>query len=210
MSDFNLKQWRQRFGFNEIHAATELGLTVSQYYAYENNQEEIPEYIELAAFGLELSEVLWIRATEQHPQLKALGQSYSYARAQFLDHLIIHRKLLFSLQLDKSHPLYFKNFAYLSSDEFLEEYFKELVFDEPYAKAFGTIALGWVTSPWRHYIKESVFKYTRDYLKKHKKLPEGEVAFDVNWKTKKPKWLVNSLKRKQVVTFPKINEVKYD
>lgn len=96
--------------------------------------------------------------------------------------------------------------AYWSSEIFLNEYFKRVEFDEPYAKSFGTIAQGWVSSPWRQYIKEIVFKYTLDYLKKYKKLPEGHVTFDVNWKTKKPKWLVDCLRTKQIVTFPKILE----
>ena len=96
--------------------------------------------------------------------------------------------------------------AYWSSEIFLNEYFKRVEFDEPYAKSFGTIPQGWVSSSWRQYIKEIVFKYTLDYLKKYKKLPEGDVTFDVNWKTKKPKWLVDCLRKKQIVTFPKILE----
>ena len=94
--------------------------------------------------------------------------------------------------------------AYWSSEVFLHKYYQKLEFDEPYAKAFGTIALGWVASPWRQHLKEIVFKYTRDYLRKHKKLPEGEVTFDVNWKISKPTWLIKSLRKKQVVTFPKL------
>ena len=38
--------------------------------------------------------------------------------------------------------------AYWSSDEFLHKYFLKIEFDEPYARAYGTIALGWVTNPW--------------------------------------------------------------
>ena len=96
--------------------------------------------------------------------------------------------------------------AYWSSEIFLNEYFKHFAFDEPYAKSFGTIAQGLVSSSWRQYIKEIVFKYTLNYLKKYKKLPEGAVTFDVNWKTKKPIWLIKSLRKKQIVTFPKIKE----
>ena len=105
MSKFNLKKWRQRSGLTEDLAADKLGLDPYQYYAYENNNEEIPEYILLAAFAIELSEVLWERAVEQNPKLKELGQSYSYARSHFLDTLILEKKLLFSIQLDKSKPL---------------------------------------------------------------------------------------------------------
>ncbi len=105
MSDFNLKKWRQRSGLTEELAADKLGLDPYQYYAYENNNEELPEYILLAAFAIELSEVLWERAVEQNPKLKELGQSYSYARSNFLETLILENKLLFSIQLDKSKPL---------------------------------------------------------------------------------------------------------
>ena len=105
MSDFNLKKWRQRSGLTEDLAAYKLGLDPYQYYAYENNSEEIPEYILLAAFAIDITEALWERAVEQNPKLKELGQSYSYARSHFFDTLIFENKLLFSIQLDKSKPL---------------------------------------------------------------------------------------------------------
>lgn len=108
MSKFNLKAWRQRLYGNKVYewgAPSDLDLTLEQYLKYENNKKEIPTYIELAAFAIELSEVLWERAAEQNPKLKELGQSYSYARSHFLDTLILEKKLLFSIQLDKSKPL---------------------------------------------------------------------------------------------------------
>ena len=105
MSDFNLKKWRQRSGLTEEIAADKLGLDPYQYNTYENNNEEIPEYILLAAFAIDITEGLWERAVEQNPELKELRQSYSYARSHFLDTLILENKLLFSIQLDKSKPL---------------------------------------------------------------------------------------------------------
>ncbi len=96
--------------------------------------------------------------------------------------------------------------AYWSSEAFLNQYFQIVKFDEPYAKAYGSIALGWVTNPWRQHIKAIVFKYIKSYLRKYKKLPQGEITFEVNWKTRKPKWLVNCLRRKQLVIFPKIDK----
>ncbi len=93
--------------------------------------------------------------------------------------------------------------AYWSSEESLNQYFQKLEFDEPYARAYGSIALGWVTNPWRQHLKKIVFKYTKSYIKKYKKLPKGRHCFKVNWKTKKPKWLVDCLGTKQIVTFPK-------
>ena len=96
--------------------------------------------------------------------------------------------------------------AYWSSDEFLHKYFLKIEFDEPYARAYGTIALGWVTNPWRQHIRVIVFKFIRSYIKKHKKLPQGKVTFKVNWKTKKPKWLVDCLRVIQVVTLPKLRD----
>jgi transcriptional regulator with XRE-family HTH domain len=105
MSDFNLKKWRQRSGLTKDLAADKLGLDPYQYYAYENNNEEIPEYILLAAFAIDITEALWERAVEQNPELKELRQSYSFARSHFIDTLILENKLLFSIQLDKSKPL---------------------------------------------------------------------------------------------------------
>ena len=96
--------------------------------------------------------------------------------------------------------------AYWLSEEFLNQYFQKLEFDEPYARAYGSVPLGWVTNPWRQHIKAIVFKYTKSFVKKYKKLPKGHQTFKVNWKTRKPKWLVDCLRTKQIVTFPKILE----
>jgi hypothetical protein len=96
--------------------------------------------------------------------------------------------------------------TYWSSEAFLNQYFQMLEFDEPYSKAYGSIALGWVTNPWRQHIKAIIFKYVKSYIRKYKELPKGQHCFEVNWKTRKPKWLVDCLKTKQIVTFPKILE----
>ncbi len=93
--------------------------------------------------------------------------------------------------------------TYWSSETFLNQYFQTLEFNEPYANAYGSKARGWVTNPWRQHIRVIVFKYIKIYLGRYKKLPQGEITFEVNWKTKKPKWLINCLKTKQIVTFPK-------
>ncbi len=93
--------------------------------------------------------------------------------------------------------------AHWSSEVFLNQYFQKLGFEEPYAKAYGSIALGWVTNPWRQHIRIIVYKFIKSYLRKYKKLPEGEIVFEVNWKTRKPKWLADCLREKQVITFPR-------
>ncbi len=93
--------------------------------------------------------------------------------------------------------------TYWSSEAFLNQYFQTLEFNEPYANAYGSAASGWVTNPWRQHIKAIIFKYVKSYLRRYKKLPQGEITFEVNWKIKKPKWLINCLKTKQIVTFPK-------
>jgi len=106
MSNINLKKWRQRIGFNEFDAAARLGLSIVQYQLYENNDEEIPKYIELASFAIELGEILVDRASKQNPKFGNLGQSWAYARAHFLRLLFNERKLIFSVNLNKSHSLY--------------------------------------------------------------------------------------------------------
>ena len=99
--------------------------------------------------------------------------------------------------------------AYWSSEAFLNQYFQSLEFDEPYAKAYGTIALGWVTNPWRQHIRQITFKFIKSYLRKYKSLPKGDHVLTVNWKTKKPKWLRNCLQEKQAVIFPKDIDLLY-
>ena len=83
MSDFNLKKWRQRSGLTEDLAADKLGLDPYQYYAYENNNEELPEYILLAAFAIELSEVLWERAVEQKSQTQRVRSKLLLCKVKF-------------------------------------------------------------------------------------------------------------------------------
>ena len=92
--------------------------------------------------------------------------------------------------------------AYWSSEVFLNQYFQALEFDEPYAKAYGTIALGWVTNPWRQHIRQITFKFIKNYLRRYKNLPKGDHVLIVNWKIRRPKWLSDCLKEKQIVRFP--------
>ena len=94
--------------------------------------------------------------------------------------------------------------AYWSSETFLNQYFYQLKFNEPYSKATGSIAGGWVRSPWNGRMKKIVFHFVTDYVKKHKKLPEGEHSFNVDWDYPNAKWLKKVLLKKQLVTFPKI------
>jgi hypothetical protein len=96
--------------------------------------------------------------------------------------------------------------AYWSSEAFLNQYFQSLEFDKPYAKAYGTIALGWVTNPWRQHIRQITFKFVKIYVKKHHRLPEGEHIFNVNWDVRNAKWLNRVLLKEQIVIFPKIEE----
>ena len=97
------------------------------------------------------------------------------------------------------------NIAYWSSEVFLNDYFHKCEFSEPYAKAWGLIPQAWVTTPWRNKMKKIVFKFVRGYVKKHKKLPEGELSFLVDWKSRDLHWLKHRLKKKQNVIFPKID-----
>jgi hypothetical protein len=93
--------------------------------------------------------------------------------------------------------------AYWSSEAFLNEYFSQLEFNEKYAKATGSIAGQWVRNPWTRKIKEIIFKFVKDYVKKHHRLPEGEHSFIVNWHSPNAKWLKQVLQKKQIVIFPK-------
>jgi hypothetical protein len=96
--------------------------------------------------------------------------------------------------------------AYWSSDQFLNEYFTQLQFNDKYAKATGSIAGQWVRNPWTRQIKEIVFKFVKGYVKKHHKLPKGEHTFKVNWDAPNAKWLKNILHKEQMVTFPRIKK----
>jgi len=99
--------------------------------------------------------------------------------------------------------------AYWSSETFLNQYFYQLKFNEPYSKATGSIAGGWVRNPWDGKMQEIVFHFIKDYVKKHKKLPEGEHSFNVDWDYPNAKWLKKVLLKKQVVTFPELSEVQH-
>jgi hypothetical protein len=94
--------------------------------------------------------------------------------------------------------------AFWSTDTFLNQYLQRLKFDEPYAKAYGSIALGWVTNTWHKHINAIALKYTKTYLNRYKKLPKGQHILKVEWKKKKPKWLVDCLKSEQLITFPRV------
>lgn len=94
--------------------------------------------------------------------------------------------------------------AYWSSEEFLNKYFQKLEFEEPYAKATGTIALMYVKGTWQRRMKFIVFELTRNHLEAYSKLPEGRYSFLVNWSNKDAHWLIKCLKAKQIITFPKI------
>ena len=93
--------------------------------------------------------------------------------------------------------------AYWSSNEFLNQYFLQLQFNEKYAKATGSIAGQMVRNPWTIKIREITFKFVKDYVKKYHRLPEGQHVFNVNWYAPNAKWLKEVLLKKQVVTFPK-------
>ena len=93
--------------------------------------------------------------------------------------------------------------AYWSSEEFLNQYFSQLRFNEKYAKAIGSIAGQMVRNPWTIKIRGIIFKFVKGYVKKHHRLPEGEHTFNVNWYAPNAKYLKEVLLKKQVVTFPK-------
>ena len=94
--------------------------------------------------------------------------------------------------------------AYWLSDEFLNQYFTQFQFNDKYAKATGSIAGQWVRNSWTKKIRGIIFKFVKDYVKKHKKLPEGAHTFNVNWDAPNAKWLKQVLLKEQVVTFAKI------
>jgi hypothetical protein len=94
--------------------------------------------------------------------------------------------------------------AYWSSEEFLNKYFQKLEFDEPYAKATGTIALMYVKGTWQRRMKLIVFELTRNHLEAYKRLPVGQYSFLVNWRNRDAHWLVKCLRAKQIITFPRI------
>jgi len=99
--------------------------------------------------------------------------------------------------------------AYWSSEAFLNQYFSQLQFNEKYAKATGSIAGSWVRNPWTGTIKSIIFDFVRDYLKEHKKLPQGKKCFIVDWRRPNAPWLEKVLLKKQVVIFPKLSEVQH-
>jgi len=99
--------------------------------------------------------------------------------------------------------------AYWSSEAFLNQYFLQLQFNEKYAKATGSIAGQMVRNPWTIKIRGVIFKFVKDYVKKHYQLPEGEYTFNVNWYAPNAKYLKEVLLKKQVVTFPKLSEVQH-
>ena len=99
--------------------------------------------------------------------------------------------------------------AYWSSNEFLNQYFLQLQFNEKYAKATGSIAGQMVRNPWTIKIREITFKFVKGYVKKHHRLPKGEHSFNVNWYAPNAKWLKRVLLTKQLVTFPKLSEVQH-
>lgn len=92
---------------------------------------------------------------------------------------------------------------YWSSEEFLNQYFAQLHFNEKYAKATGSIAGQWVRNPWEIKIRGIIFKFVKGYIKKHHRLPEGEHIFKVNWDSPNAKWLKDVLLKEQIVIFPK-------
>lgn len=94
--------------------------------------------------------------------------------------------------------------AYWSSEEFLNKYFERLEFEEPYAKATGTIALMYVKGTWQRRMKFIVFELTRNHVEAYNKLPEGQYSFLVNWRNRDAHWLIKCLRAKQIITFPKI------
>ena len=94
--------------------------------------------------------------------------------------------------------------AYWSSEEFLNKYFQKLEFDEPYAKATGTIALMYVKGTWQRRMKFIVFELTRNHIEAYKRLPVGQYSFLVNWRNRDAHWLIKCLRAKQTITFPKI------
>ena len=99
--------------------------------------------------------------------------------------------------------------AYWSSEVFLHKYFQMLEFDEPYSKATGSIAGSWVRNPWTRTIRSIIFDFVEDYLKEHKKLPEGKKCFILDWRATNAPWLEKVLLKNQVVTFSTLSEVQH-
>ena len=94
-----------------------------------------------------------------------------------------------------------------TSDKFLNKYFYQLKFNDPHSKASGSIAGQWVRNPWDSKMKDVIFSFVREYVNKKQTLPEGEHPFELDWGSS---YLKDVLLTKQVVTFPKLSEVKYD
>lgn len=92
---------------------------------------------------------------------------------------------------------------YWLSEEFLNQYFTQLKFNEKYSKATGSIAGQWVRNPWAIKIRGVIFNFVRSYVKKHHRLPEGEHKFKVHWDSPNARWLKEVLLKEQIVTFPK-------
>jgi hypothetical protein len=100
--------------------------------------------------------------------------------------------------------------AYWSSDEFLNQYFAQLQFNEKYSKAIGSIAGQWVRNLWIIKIRAIIFKFVKAYVKKHHRLPKGNHLFNINWEAANAKWLKEVLLKKQVVIFPKIKGAHFE
>jgi hypothetical protein len=91
-----------------------------------------------------------------------------------------------------------------TSNKFLDEYFTKLKFSEKYSKATGSNAGQWVRNPWERKMKDVIYDFVKDYVKKYNKLPEGEHTFNVDWNAPNARWLKKVLQKKQIVFFPKI------
>ena len=93
------------------------------------------------------------------------------------------------------------------SEDFLNKYFYQLNFNDTNSKATGSIAGQWVRNPWDNKMKEVIFNFVREYVNKKQTLPEGEHSFKLDWGSG---YLKDELLSNQIVTFPKLTEVKYD
>jgi|688.fasta_scaffold189559_3 hypothetical protein len=94
-----------------------------------------------------------------------------------------------------------------TSEEFLKKYFYQCKFNDRYSKATGSIAGQWVRNPWDGKMKEVIFNFVREYVNKNQTLPEGEHSFKLDWGSG---YLKDVLLKDQIVTFPRLTEVKYD
>jgi hypothetical protein len=109
MSNFNLKEWRQRLGIiNRSYAAITLGLTINEYDAYEEEEIPTPKYVELAAFAIELGNICFQKAREQYPKYRHRGIGYGYTKSHFLKLFFEEKKLLYSIKLNKTEHLLLK------------------------------------------------------------------------------------------------------